>query len=149
MNKEILNYIPHRNIMALVQSIVNREKENFTIGISINKDSILSTEYGVPTYCGVEYMAQSIAVFDTMFYSEYNRVKIGFMVSIRNFKSSQEYFALGSQLLIKIEPILITENSGTFNCKIINDNQEISSAIITAYIPTKEELKKLKREENE
>lgn len=146
MENEILNYIPHRRTMALIETIKKKDKENFVIGLEITENSALSTLQGVPTYCGVEYMAQSIAAYNTMFYSEGERAKIGFMVSIRNFKSSKEFFEIGSSLEVHIDPVLIVSNSGTFNCKILSNNNEISSARITAYVPTEEELEKFKRE---
>ncbi len=147
MDKEILNYIPHRNTMALLDRIVCKEIEGFNVEVKITKDSALFSDDGVPSYCGVEYMAQSIAAYNTLFLEKINKLpRIGFMVSIRNFKTSVEKFKLGDCLNIMVDPVLIVATSGSFNCKILINNEEVSSSKITAYVPTDEELEVFKRE---
>ena len=40
MNKEILNYIPHRRTMVLVDQIVSKDKDNFAVQINIKELNI-------------------------------------------------------------------------------------------------------------
>lgn len=145
LEKEIYKYIPHRGKMALLDKVEITGEDKIEVLVNISKDSLLCTEKGVPTFCSVEYMAQTVAAYSTAFLSDgSNNPKIGFMVSIRNFKCVQEYFEIGTQLQIKIEPVLVVENSGTFLCQVESKGETLSSARITAYVPESGELEKFR-----
>lgn len=143
--KSVLNYIPHKKTMALIENIYSFEKDNFEIGLEITEKSLLVSKEGVPSYFGVEFMAQSIAAYNTYFLEESKRSKIGFMVSIRGYKATIANFPIGSSLRIHVSPVLIVSNSGTFNCKIFCNGNEAASGRITAYVPTVEELEEFKK----
>ena len=143
--ESVLNHIPHKKAMALIENIYSFENDNFEIGLEITEKSLLASEEGVPSYFGVEYMAQSIAAYNTYFLEESKRSKIGFMVSIRGYKAASPNFPIGSSLRVHVSPVLMVSNSGTFNCKILSDGKEVASGRITAYVPTVEELEEFKK----
>lgn len=148
MTNDILKYIPHRNSMVLIDKIVDHSLETFCVEVKVTTKSLLYSERGVPSYTGIEYMAQSIAAFNTLHYSKDGdeRAKLGFIVSVRSFKSEIEFFKEGDVLNIFVEPILIVKNSGSFNAQIKINNNIVSTARVTAYVPTLEELEDLKKE---
>lgn len=144
--EEVTKFIPHRQRMVLIDEIENISKEEFIARVNITTDSLLYTEAGVPSYCGIEYMAQAIAAYNTIYYTSNQKIKIGFIVSVRNFQTQTTHFKFGDQLEISVIPVLIVQNSGSFTCTITCNNEEVASARITAYVPTEEELELLKKE---
>lgn len=146
MDKEIYNYIPHRKHMAIIDNILSLDKELFAVAVNINNESLLFQKEGVPSYCAIEYMAQSVAAYNTIFLEENKKTKIGFLAAVRNFKTTVAYFKENSQLKITVEPSLIVANSGSFNCKVEVENQVVATGRITAYVPTEVELDHFKNE---
>jgi predicted hotdog family 3-hydroxylacyl-ACP dehydratase len=149
MNNELLKLIPHREKMVLIDKIINLTESDFQAQVTITSNSLLVTEKGVPAYCAIEYMAQSIAAFNNLHFSTKEIPDLGFIIAIRSFKSSMKYFEIGSQLDIFVDPILIVKSSGSFKCIIKINNVEVTSARITAYVPSSEELAQLKSESYE
>lgn len=149
MKADITSYIPHREKMVLLDSLVDESQENFTATLKTSDESLLVTNQGIPAFCGIEYMAQSIAAYNNIYAMsgvKSETPKIGFIIAIRKFESTIDYFPLDRDLFIKIEPILVVANSGSFNCTISMDNETICSGKITAYEPSDEELEKFKRD---
>lgn len=139
-------YIPHRRTMKLLNKIADFSKDHFTTEVLISNESLLVTNEGVPTYAGLEYMAQSIAAFNSYHFKNDALSKLGFIVSIRNYQSTHDFYPLNSLLTVHINPTFVINNSGTFSCEIKLNDEVISIGAITAYVPTNEELEKLKRE---
>lgn len=143
-SRNVINYIPHRGKMLLIDKVINREREQFAVEVNMTAKSSFASHKGVPTYCVLEYMAQSIAAYNTLHFSEDKRSKIGFIISVRNLKNQLEFFPLNEKLIIKVRPVLIVSSSGTFNCMAYINEKKVSSARITAYVPTREELERFK-----
>ncbi len=143
---EITKFIPHRGTMILIDEIIDDSKDNFSIEVKITKNSLLYSDKGVPSYAGIEYMAQSIAAFNSIHFKNKELAKIGFIIAIRNYKSKDIFFQLGQVLIIKVSPLLIINNSGSFNCTIEENDNVLASGKITAYVPTIGELDMLKKE---
>lgn len=142
---EITRYIPHRDSLQLIDRILNQHKDNFEVEVAITSDSLFSETHGVPAYCGLEYMAQSIAAFNTLHFSEQNEVRLGFIVAIRNFETTCEFFPLGAKLKVKVNPILIVEQSGSFESQIWHNDELVCKGRITAYVPKENEIEQLKQ----
>lgn len=141
---EILSLVPHRNNMLLIDSVLSDDPENFIVKKFIDETFCFLEKEGVPSYCAVEMMAQGVCAYNTTHYTENKKIKIGFMVSIRNFKSNMDFIPMNSELEIVVKPVLIVKNSGTFECFVMLGGKRVSSARITAYVPSEKELKLLK-----
>lgn len=147
MNQEILKLIPHRHKLVLIDEVLDASKENFTVLVEVDDKSLLATKDGVPGFCGIEYMAQSIAAYNNTHFNLEDKPKLGFVIAIRGFESELEFFPLGSSLEVFIEPNLIFQNSsGSFKGEIKIKNEIVAKASITAYVPTDEELAGFKDE---
>lgn len=136
--------IPHRRTLKLIENIEDTSKDNFLSSLVIKEDSFMYTDSGVPSFCSLEYMAQTIAAYNAYHYSNNNEAKIGFIVSIRKLFNTISYFELGTKLTVNVNPVLIVKNTGNFDCSVFIDGQKVSSAKITAYLPTSEELEEFK-----
>lgn len=143
---EITKFIPHRNHMVLIDKIVHNFEDDFTVTVKIHKGSLLACDYGVPSYCGIEYMAQTIAAYSSIYLYKGLKARIGFIISLRNFESKVPYFKFGDTLKINITPVLVTNNSGLFDCTISENNKIVVSAKIMAFVPNESDMEKLQRE---
>lgn len=146
MNDVLKKLIPHRKHMALIDEIVSFDEENFTSIVKVTTNSLLYTDLGVPSYTGFEYMAQTVAAYNTYTCTDENLSKIGFIIAIRNYKSTVSYFKNMDELIVSIKPILKLTNSGSFECSISLKDEVICTGKITAYVPTHKELEEFKKE---
>ena len=145
---EITRYIPHREHMVLIDQIDKNFEDDFTTIVNINSDSLLCTEKGVPSYCGIEYMAQSIAAYSSIYLYSGQKARIGFIISLRNYQATKPFFDIGSKLIVKVTAVLVTHNSRLFDCFIYDANNEIVSAKIMAFVPNESDLEKLSNGKN-
>ncbi len=144
MNEVLENLIPHKNSMFLLDSISDRSKTNFTVQVRINNNSFLCKAQGIPSYCGIEYMAQSIAAYNSLHFKNSGGPQVGFIIGVRDFHSTLLFFEQEALLNIRINPVLIMEHSGVFDCEIIIEEKTVAKGRITAYIPSASELEELK-----
>lgn len=141
MNIEI--FIPHRRTMKLIDQLIDSDKDHFVCSVHINHQSVFLETDGVPSFVGIEYMAQTVSAYNSQHFVQKQKNQIGFLVSIRNYNSSLTYFPIESTLHIHVNPVFIQEQSGSFNCEIYINQEKVSSGMITAYLPNEAELNKI------
>ncbi len=144
-------YLPHRPPMILIDNILTSQSEHFSCGLAITEQSLGYAKGlgGVPSWFGIEYMAQTIAAFNGVHGSETNQAKpheveIGFLIGIRNYQVKHPLFPLDARLEIHVAADLVMNNSGSFQCKILQNGCELASGSLTTYKPDNETLEKLK-----
>lgn len=149
MNIDLVKIMPHKEPMLLIDKILSHNSEKLKAGVTITEKSLGFENGFVPSWFGVEYMAQTIAAFNGLNYSDGGDPEIGFLVGVRNYKAVSDKFVLGSELEISITPDFIIDNSGSFTCKIEERGQLIAEALLTTYKPDQEFIKKLRNENGE
>jgi predicted hotdog family 3-hydroxylacyl-ACP dehydratase len=131
--------LPHGYPMILLDSLENFCEEAATCCHLITEQSLLfdSALQGVPSYVGIEYMAQSIAAYANANELLNNRpVEIGFLVSSRKYKCNYSIFRLGMALQITVKQLYKDESGlSAFDCAIFLNNKEIASARINVFQP--------------
>ncbi|MBU2871628.1 hotdog family protein [Colwellia sp. E2M01] len=131
--------LPHRAPMILLDSLESFCENTATCSHLITEQSLLfdSNLQGVPSYVGIEYMAQSIAAYANANELVNNRsVQIGFLVSSRKFKCDYSVFPLGMALTINVKKLYKDESGlSAFDCEIYNNDTEIASARINVFQP--------------
>jgi predicted hotdog family 3-hydroxylacyl-ACP dehydratase len=146
---DLAKIMPHKAPMLLIERILKNSAEELVASVSIHPDSFGFENGAVPSWFGIEYMAQSIAAYNGLNSPNTGKVEIGFLVGVRNYIVKVKEFNLGSELEISIAPNFIVENSGSFDCKIKIAEQEIAEALITTYKPDASFIEKLKGGQNE
>lgn len=131
--------LPHDHPMILLDSLLTFDADSATCRNLITEQSLLfdDTLQGVPSYVGIEYMAQSIAAYANANELINNRpVEIGFLVSTRKYKCDYAVFKLGMDLQITVK-LLYKDESGlsAFDCAIFIDNKEVASARVNVFQP--------------
>lgn len=139
---DIEEVIKHRKPMRLVDKLVSFDEERVCVSVSINEDSEFyhADQLGVPSYIGIEYMAQSIAAqAGANELTNGKSIRLGFLLGTRKYKPNTTYFSRGTTLLIKAEKLLIdAAGLSVFDCTIVAEDQQeiiLAQAKINVYQP--------------
>ena len=110
--------------MCLLDTLVEYDDNSLVAQVKITHDSCFITEHGVPSWIGIEYMAQAIAAYGGIIDRNKGRdVTIGFLVGTRKYTCNQAYFPIGSHITVHITKELESDNGlNTFSCRITEEN---------------------------
>ncbi|MFT2091831.1 3-hydroxylacyl-ACP dehydratase [Paraglaciecola sp. 2405UD69-4] len=145
MNKyAIEDVVPHAHPMILIEQLKEFSEDSATCLLEIREQSNFYNpeKKSVPSYVGLEYLAQSIAAYaNANKVQEGGEVALGFLVSARNFKAAVSEFTLGMQLETKVTKLFKEENGlSVFDCLIFCDEEQLIEAKINVYEPENPEL---------
>ncbi len=149
INIDLDQILSQKPPMRLLEKIISHSQTELVAGVTIRESSYGYQGEGVPSWFGIEYMAQSIAAYSNLQISNPWKPEIGFLVSVRNYKISTDIFPLGAEIQIVVVPTFIVDNSGSFGCQILVNGSSVVSAMITTYKPSSVFLEKLKEEISE
>ena len=135
----IEDVLPHDHPMILIDSLDQYNENIGCCSVTITEHSNFYDQAtrSVPSYVGIEYMAQSIAAYANANEMDGgNTVAIGFLVSSRKFKLHICEYKLASRLNVTVEK-LYKDDSGlsAFDCKIELDGELVSEAKINVFQP--------------
>jgi predicted hotdog family 3-hydroxylacyl-ACP dehydratase len=120
----INNIVPHSKGMSLLDQLLHHDEESAQTRVTIHEKSYFANPKGVPSWVGIEYMAQTIAAYGGIQDQQAgNDVRIGFLVGTRKYTCNQPYFTLGSTLTISIVKEFESDNGlQTFRCEISSED---------------------------
>lgn len=145
MITDLEKFMPHKAPMLLLDRVIQSSPDGLTAGVTISEKSFGFENNSVPSWFGIEYMAQAIAAFNGLnFATPGGKPEIGFLVGVRNYQIQTDRFELGSELEISVAPNFVANNSGSFDCKLKLNGQDVAEAIITTYKPNQEFIENLK-----
>ena len=124
MDSRILELIPHRPPMLLIDKLVSVSKHSAEALVEISTASPFMSAHGVPAWIGLEYMGQTAALI-AGFQQRQGLCgpHLGFLIGSRNFDASVSTFDLGLSLLVRAEQAAVVgESLATFKCTI-EDNK--------------------------
>lgn len=134
-NTDIASLMPHSGKMVLLDRLVEYDEISATAELVVRDDGLLGDGKIVPAWAGIEYMAQTIAVYaGIMAKIAGDQIKLGFLLGTRRYKSNVAEFKVGSTLKVRVEKIMQDERLGVFDCRIQGDGVEIS-ANLNVYEP--------------
>ncbi|GHF97092.1 ApeP family dehydratase [Thalassotalea marina] len=138
-NYAIEEVIAHREPMILLSRLTHYTADSATCEVDILPTSPFYQEQlqGVPSYIGIEYMAQTIAAFaGANALDKDKKIDIGFLLGSRKYQTFQPAFELGESYQVHVEE-LYRDDSGltVFECKIERENQVIAQAKVNAFQP--------------
>jgi predicted hotdog family 3-hydroxylacyl-ACP dehydratase len=138
MNYTLEQLLPHRAPMVLLDTVLDTGAEHAAGRLAIRADSPFfdAEQGGVPAWVGIEYMAQTIAIWlGSQQLSRGLPVKIGFLLGTRAYDTNVPLFPLGSVLTVHIEALYSEENAlGAFACRIEGDAPAGEGIEVTARI---------------
>ncbi|MFT4927637.1 MAG: putative hotdog family 3-hydroxylacyl-ACP dehydratase [Phenylobacterium sp.] len=136
--------LPHSAPMILLDELLDYGEDWGLCAVNIGPASLFydSAQQGVPSYIGIEYMAQTIAAFagaDAL--NNQQSVEVGFLLGSRKYQPTATLFNNGSQLHVHVSR-LYQEESGlrVFQCRISDSAKPsdiIVDAKVNAFLPKK------------
>jgi len=129
-------FVLHRKPMLLLDSLVDIEPGRAVCEWRVlNSDEFFVPGCGVPAYFGIEYMAQSIAVYA----GARARVNgflppLGFLLGTRHFQANIDFFELDlTYSLVCKELIRDAEGMGSYDCSIKHQDISVAEARLTVF----------------
>ena len=131
--------LPHRAPMLLLSEVVDYGEDFASTLVHITTDSPFfdAALGGVPSWVGMEYMAQTIGVW-----SGYQQLKnkpivhAGFLLGSRRYECNSPIFTVGCILQLSAKLVYHDDSGlGAFDCLIIVNEHVKASAQIKAFSP--------------
>lgn len=133
----IEDVVPHRGAMLFLHRLCYSDAERVVVEADIRADHVFSSDTGVPSWIGIEYMAQAIAAWaGCRALREGEPIRLGFLLGTRRYQCAQSQFAFGSLLRIEACREMLGHNGlGMFTCRIFADGEEIARANVSVFEP--------------
>lgn len=135
---ELSDYLPHKESMLLLDRLVEYDIDASILvsEVDAHEDDLFyrAEMGGIPAWTGFEYMAQSIAALSGV--NARTRLgaepKIGFIMSIRGFKTDIPAYPAGKTLSIRVSQLFREDSVVAFDCAISMDGHTVTTAIVNA-----------------
>ena len=129
--------LPHDSGMVLIAEPASFGGNWAQASVRIGEDSLFyNFGHGVPSWVGVEYIAQTIALYAGIDARQKGEdIKIGLLIGCRRYEADTEYFSLGSHLSIHVEESWKDSQMASFEC-VINVGAEVARANLNVFSPT-------------
>jgi len=127
--------LPHAQPMILLDALVAAREDGVDVTRTIGPgDPFYVPGRGVPSYVGLEYMAQACGVFAGL-QSKLRQepVLVGFLLGTRNFHVTRPWFPEPERLVISVREVLRQFPMGVFDCAIRMGSDEVASATLNLY----------------
>ena len=127
----------HKNPMILLDDIIEVDLENKFVKTNFyvdNKKKFYDkTLKGIPSICGIEFMAQTIGCY--AFYSKKEKEpRIGFLLGSRLYNNSIDLFKENETYTVKAVEAYYDNDISAFDCFIYDKlEEEVASATINVY----------------
>jgi predicted hotdog family 3-hydroxylacyl-ACP dehydratase len=106
----IADYLPHRPPMLLLDRVVEATEMRIVCEVAIQVDSPFCSGAAVPSWVGIEYMAQSVGVLAGWRALEKRlSVRIGFLVGTRDYRCHVPQFHVGDVLRVTADAELMPD----------------------------------------
>ena len=126
---KILELIPHRPPMLLINRILTVSAKESSAEVFINKETpFYEKDLGVPATIGLEFMGQTAALIaGNEALKNPADAKLGFLLGTRKYQSTISYFKEKSVLIVECtEGAMVGVTLASFNCTIrYQDDPEI------------------------
>lgn len=112
--------VPHSGKMSLLDSIDAYGEDWLEASATIHPENLFLQNGGVPSWVGIEYMAQTVAAYGgTVARLASDDVQIGFLLGTRRYEIDTPSFDLGTRLFMRVQHLMSSESGlGAFECSI-------------------------------
>lgn len=134
----VAELLPHGPGFTLLDTLLDYGEEHASCGLTIGPGSLFFEEArGVPSWVGIEYMAQAIGVYAGLVRLQRGEpVEIGLLLGTRRYACTRPYFAEGERLTVRADQ-LVRDASGVaaFSCTLKSGDELLAKAEIKAFQP--------------
>lgn len=137
-------FLLHREPMLLLDTLVACEGDETICEWRVGEnDSFVEGGIGVPSYVGVEFMAQCVAVHaGTRERIEGFGPPLGFLLGTRHFRASVSHFRVGEVYRAVCRELIRDGNGmGAYECEVLHRGEKVAEARLN--VLEKEKGKKL------
>ena len=129
--------IPHSPPMVLVDRIISVNEQSLLAEIDIEENCKFydQANRGVPSWVGVEYMAQVIAAFaGVKAKSENEPIKLGFLLGTRKFLMPKPFLDAGKTYQIAVNELYLDDTGlASFDCQISCQDEVYATAKLNVF----------------
>lgn len=129
--------LPHSRSMVLIDDAIDAGDDWAAAGVRIAEDCLFYDPLlkGVPAWAGLEYMAQTVALYSGVQARRAGRpVKSGLLLGTRRYEAEESCFRLGSYLTVRVTREWDDGQMAVFNCTL-SAGRPLASARINVYLP--------------
>lgn len=129
--------LPHREPLLLLDSIQGYGEDWLQAEVQIRPDSFFADAHGVPSWVGIEYMAQAVCAWSGIEQVQRGEPPgVGLLLGSRRYEASCPVFITGSRLQVRIQMIWRDSNDlGAFDCTIHESGKVLATAQLKVYRP--------------
>lgn len=143
MKCDLERLLPHRAPMLLITDIesVDFQTETLVARVDVKETDVLYQKSmgGVPSWVGLEYMAQAIGCFVGLRDLEKNpdaSPGVGFVLGSRNIDVEIPVFKVNQSYFVRVQSLFNDDNIASFDCVIYNDkNQNVAVGALNVFRP--------------
>jgi len=129
--------LPHSRSMVLLDEAIDAGEDWALAGVRIAEDCLFYDRKieGVPSWVGLEYMAQTVALFSGIHARRAGQpVKLGLLLGTRRYEVSSDVFPLGSYLTVRVGREWDDGHMAVFDCEV-SAKALVASARVNVYLP--------------
>lgn len=132
----VTELVPHAAPMLLLDRVLAFEEKALVAEVTIGPHSPYLQAEGVPSYLGIEYMAQAIAALaGARGRAQGEKPRIGFLLGTRLLTSQRGWFRPGERLEIHVVSFFEGEQMGSFDGRIEIDGATVVAGRLNVYLP--------------
>ena len=127
-------FVLHRKPMLLLDRLIDIEPGYVLCDWKVlESNEFFAPGYGVPAYIGVEYMAQSIAVYAGARARVHGLFPpLGFLLGTRHYQTTIQYFKLDvTYRVVCRELIRDPDGMGSYECRIMHHDMNVAEGRLT------------------
>lgn len=136
VNFNITELLPHNPPMVLIDHVVSYQNDFVHCQVTIHPNSPFCKNGAVPSYIGIEYMAQAAAAWNGLMTRHTGeKPKIGLFLGTRRMELYTPSFNIGDVLDVYAKVVYIDGEMGSFECWIDLKNIRAAHAKLNVYQP--------------
>ena len=127
-------FVLHRKPMLLLDRLIDIEPGYVLCDWKVlESNEFFAPGYGVPAYIGVEYMAQSIAVYAGACARVHGLFPpLGFLLGTRHYQTTIQYFELDVTYRVVCRELIRDANGmGSYECRIMHHDMNVAEGRLT------------------
>lgn len=111
LDYKVSDLVPHSGKMSLLTRVVNYGDDWLEAEVDVHVESMFVEAQGVPSWVGIEYMAQAVAAFAGLQEkANGGEPKMGFLLGTRRYNIDAEWFPVGVTLTVRVDRDMVAEN---------------------------------------
>ena len=133
----IADLLPHNHPLILIDRVVDYTEDTIHTIVNIRNDSPFFENGAIPSYIGLEYMAQTVGAWTGLMARQQNQEpKIGFLLGSRKLILNVPTFKEGSTLDIHGLVKYNDGEMGSFECWVEIDGEQVVQANLNVFQPS-------------